>query len=108
MSWDVWLEAEVDGTAVTLIDSVNYTHNCNRMIREAGFAEWPKGLDGMNCLTFIQKLDAALVAMIGDRPKFRAMDPDNGWGDFDSLFRVLNEISASFSPFPSGTVRCSH
>ena len=107
MSWDVWLETEVDGHAVELVDSINYTHNCNGMIRDAGFAEWPYELGGMTSAEFCAKLNDTLHTLRANRAKYEAMNPENGWGSYDSLLPVLTEILDKFSRFPSGEVKVS-
>lgn len=109
MSWDIWLTTEVDGRTVTIEDAgdFNYTHNCNRMIRHAGFEEWPYQLDGMPAGDFCKRLDAVLVAFREDPDRYREMNPENGWGDFDSLHLLLTEVLDSFDPFPSARVGCS-
>ena len=107
MSWDIWLAVEVDGKDVEVVPSVNYTHNCNPMIRAAGFEEWPYDLDGMLCREFCRRLDATLRELRADPKTFRFMNPVNGWGDYDSLVRVLGEVLDSFDRYPSATVRVS-
>ena len=107
MSWDIWLAVEVDGKDVEVVPSVNYTHNCNPMIRSAGFEEWPYKLDGMHCGDFCRRLDVTLQRLKADPGWFRTMNPPNGWGDYDSLVRVLGELLDAFDRYPSATVRVS-
>lgn len=107
MSWDVWLATEVDGHEVEITPSFNYTHNCNPMIRLAGFEQWPYELNGMACRQFCSKLADALHEMRRTPDRYRAMDPENGWGDFDSLRTQLTKIHDTFDRYPSATVRCS-
>ena len=101
MSWD----ADFDG------HSWNYTHNTNRMIAAAlkdhagadvppcggslgdiiGPAWWYKlqGLDadeGRNYLSLI------IESLESDPMKYRAMNPENGWGSYDSLLETLREM----------------
>ena len=107
MSWDIWLAVEVDGKDVEVVPSVNYTHNCNGMIRAAGFDRWPYELDGMHCGDFCRRLETTLGRLRADPGWFRTMNPPNGWGDYDSLVQVLSELLDSFDRFPSATVRVS-
>ena len=107
MSWDIWLSVEVDGKDVEIVPSVNYTHNTNSMIRAAGFEEWPYRIDGMGCREFCKRLDATLEELRSDPTSFRFMNPGNGWGDYDSLVRVLSEVLDAFDSYPSATVRVS-
>lgn len=107
MSWDIWLATELDGHEVEVCESTNYTHNTNAMIREAGFTEFPYGVDGWTADRFTSCLFAAIEAMRSDRPKFRAMNPANGWGDADHLIEVLTTMADKFDRFPSAIVRVS-
>lgn len=89
----------------------NYTHNTNRMIAQAledceveqvpecggslgkaiGPAWWYR-LDGATGPDGAKYLDA-IVSSLESRPeKYRAMNPDNGWGSYDSLLGVLREM----------------
>lgn len=106
MSWDVELEAVIDGHPVTLVESVNYTHNCNGMIRDAGFAEWPYEIDGMLSDVFTRKLGSAIYNLKADPRRYQAMNPENGWGSYETLLPVLERILVEFDRFPSGRVRC--
>ena len=107
MSWDIWIAVEVDGTEVEVVQSVNYTNNCNPMIHAAGFADFPYEVNGMGCEEFCSRLDSTLRTLRSDPKSFRFMNPENGWGDYDSLVRVLSEVLDSFDRFPSATVRVS-
>lgn len=106
MSWDVWLEGEFDGQTIDLVESVNYTHNCNGMIRDNGMPEWPYSLDGMPSDEFCTKLKDTIASMMGNLAELREQNPENGWGDVDSLLSVLIDIYTKFTRFPSGIVRC--
>lgn len=106
MSWDFSLEVEVDGIAVWITDDINYTHNCNPMIRAAGFEAWPH-VYGWRAGSVGLILGHTLSKMRADPAKFRAMNPANGWGDYDGLLQVLDRIHADCETFPSATVRVS-
>lgn len=104
MSWD----ADFDGR------SWNYTHNTNRMIAAAYEAATGEGTangsgvlgpvigpawwDRLNGLT--GREGAALLALItdaleADPERYRAMNPENGWGSYDSLLSILREMQAA-------------
>jgi hypothetical protein len=116
MSWDATLvddRGHVEG-------DWNYTHNCNDMIAAAmaaagqptvpmcggplgpaiGPAWWDRldqksGPEGAALLTtIIHQLEA-------DPAHYRAMNPDNGWGDYDSLLAVLREMRNSVPEWPT-------
>lgn len=107
MSWDFWLEKKVDGTVVTLTDWTNYTHNCNQMVRDAGLPEWPYEVDGWSARKLGRRLQSVLRALDADPGRFRAMNPPNGWGDYEGLLRVLYRVQSACAMFPSAKVRVS-
>jgi len=103
MSWD----ASFDGR------DWNYTHNINQMIAAAYKAAtgddtdqaegplgpvigpaWWKRLDGMNGMEGGRYLGKILAALCADPDKYRAMNPGNRWGDYDSLVEVLRDMCA--------------
>lgn len=96
----------------------NYTHNTNGMIEEAleragktdslaktGEPWWSNDSGGMGKRAWWDLLDARsasdgsdllwdiLSQLRLDPAHFRAMNPGNGWGDYDSLVNVLLEMS---------------
>jgi hypothetical protein len=91
----------------------NYTHNCNGMIRAAlevdGFdvedhwlvgPSWWKHLDGRNGAEGGAFLDRIIRNLEADPARFRAMNPPNGWGDYDSLAKVLTEMRNAVPEWP--------
>lgn len=91
--------------------SWNYTHNTNAMIAEAvrvtigagtpqatgplgpviGPAWW-KRLDGVSGHLGAAYLASVIEGLESDPERFRAMDPPNGWGSYDTLLEVLREM----------------
>lgn len=90
----------------------NYTHNTNRMVNAAAEAA---GLD-LDGKTWFDHLKgrtiyetrpflAAIVAELAAHPdKYRAMNPENGWGSYDSLLPVLWEMRDVRPPPPVSLV----
>jgi len=105
VSWDIKMTTIVDGKKVYFGPDYNYTHNTNEMIRQAGFPEFPE-VDGMSVGEFVAKLDIVLTAFAADPGGYRAMDPPNGWGSYDSLSEVLTEMVEAYRPYPSATIQC--
>lgn len=89
MSWDAYLECDCCGHSV--ITEQNYTHNTNGMINEAlGAGEhWLDRLHGASREDGVALLDAIIEGLEADPERFRAMNPPNGWGSYDSLLRIL-------------------
>lgn len=102
MSWD----ADFDG------GSWNYTHNTNAMIAAALEAvtgaktpeledhplakvigpTWYKRLDGLNGREGADLLAAIITGLEADPDRYRAMNPENGWGSYDGVLTVLKEM----------------
>src|ERR1051326_392138 len=103
MSYSLWVEMDAGGSEPMTAGSWNYTSNCALMWREAGadLAEFD-GRKAKDCLTFV--IDA--VAELKANPKkYRAMDPPNGWGSYDSLLPAIVELGELFVQYPEATVR---
>jgi hypothetical protein len=102
VSWD----ASFDGSAW------NYTHNTNGMIAGAYSAvtgepvpwpldhplarvigpPWYHRLDGMTGREGSVYLGQIITGLEVDPARFRAMDPPNGWGGYDSVLEVLRAM----------------
>jgi hypothetical protein len=84
----------------------NYTSNCAPMWRKAGadLAEF----DGKPAGECAPILAAAITAMENDPDTYRAMNPENGWGDYDSLMRALRRLLEGFRSEPHMRVRVWH
>jgi hypothetical protein len=103
MSWDATATVthEVDGDESTFeVLAVNYTHNCNRMIREAGWPEfWPR--ESLGSDEVAAKLGMVIDTMSAQRRRFEAMNPENKWGSYESLLAVLHEMRRAALQWPS-------
>lgn len=94
MSWDADLLLGQEDDAGSL-GGWNYTANTNGMIHAAldyPDVHWCDRLHGMNGAEGAAFLTAIVAALESDPTRFRKMNPPNGWGDFDSLVRVLSEM----------------
>lgn len=95
MSWDADLFQEFGPS----LGDWNYTHNTSPMIyvvlRESGNevdGTWWNTLDGMDAPTSAKYLGLIIDGLVKDPARFRAMNPKNGWGDYDSLIQILKEM----------------
>jgi hypothetical protein len=125
MSWDASLHCDCCGHAVV---DWNYTHNTNRMIAVAresiGHADahelgsthpimkaigppWFDVLHGMNGADGSRYLSDIITALEADPDRYRAMDPENKWGSYDSLVPVLREMRDYSADKTQMTWRCS-
>lgn len=94
--------------------SWNYTHNCNPMINAAmdaagierisddrGPVTWLWHIAGMSGPDGAAILHAVIGQFEADPDWFRAMDPENGWGSYDTLLPVLREMRAAVPEWPT-------
>jgi hypothetical protein len=103
MSYDLALYADLGGPEpVSLRLNWNYTSNGAEMWCAAGanLAEFA-GKTAGECLP---ALTAAVATMRAEPERFRAMDPPNGWGSYDTLLPALDELVAAFTEAPMARV----
>lgn len=103
MSYDVWLEIDTGGAEPAALTDWNYTSNCGPMWRAAGanLSEF-HGKVASECLPLLQM---ALALMRREPARFEAMNPDNGWGSYDTLLPALDKLAAQFAAHPKATVK---
>jgi hypothetical protein len=108
MSYDVYLDGDFDcPTCGQRTEDAparwNYTTNCAPMWRKAG-AEL-RDFSGKKASDCAPILAAALHVMRRSPDEFRAMNPDNGWGSYDTLVPALESLLRSMWRWPNATVR---
>lgn len=97
--------------AEAVLADFNFTHNTNGMIAAAyeavtgetteqcdgplgkaiGAAWWDR-LDGLSTDAGDAYLGQIIAGLVTDPVRFRAMNPENGWGSYDSLLKVLIDM----------------
>lgn len=83
----------------------NYTHNTSRMIYDVlGGREgpWYATLDGASGEEGGVYLNRIITGLEAEPEKFRAMNPENKWGSYDTLLPVLREMRAMSTEWPAG------
>lgn len=108
MSYDIYLEVGAGGPEPVEAFWVNYTSNCAPMWRKAmpqtdGLA----GLHGLSAENAAQEIEAGLAAMDADRAAYEALNPDNGWGDFEGQREMLVKLLAACRAYPKAVVAVS-
>lgn len=106
MSLDVYLEA----VRVTTIYERNITHNLNSMAEEAGIYKhlWrPEEIGITEAKQLIDPLRAGLKRLTDDPERFKKLNPENGWGDYDGLVDFVTEYLAACEKNPDAEVRVS-
>ena len=105
MSYDVSLYIDT-GNAEVEVGWWNYTTNCAPMWRHAGadLADMKNKTAGE-----VAPIIAAAVQRMRDDPDtYRAMNPPNGWGDYDSCLKFLAEVAEACATHHKATVHVSH
>jgi hypothetical protein len=117
MSWDAYL---VDDRGHDE-GSWNYTHNCNGMANlaldaaykqaasvfdevfcpEPGRLSWWKRLDGLEGPAGAELLNRIITNMESDPERYRALNPPNNWGDYDSFLKVLRDMRDAVPEWPT-------
>lgn len=108
MSWDAWLTDDRGHSE----GDWNYTHNCNGMANAVLYADydttqttwnevfhadpnrpsWWRVLNGMSGLDGAMFLTNIIKGLEAEPERFRAMNPDNGWGNYDDFLRLLTQM----------------
>jgi hypothetical protein len=82
----------------------NYTYNVQPMTAAAGLHSLTR-LDGMKARDAAGVLDSVLRNFDGDPETYRALNPKNGWGDFDGFRLRLGDLYAHLLKVPDAVVR---
>ena len=86
MSWDVYLHCPDCGNASF---DVNYTSNVWPMLQVVDFPLRELGEAEHKASVIIKILGPSLKKLRADPEKYRAMNPGNGFGDYDSMIEIL-------------------
>lgn len=109
MSWDIYLKTDVCGHCgrATYIDNhdFNYTSNMWPMLQKAGF-DWDD-INGKTAAEALPLLRAVIGKMNDDPVGYRALNPANGWGDYDSFIRWLDKLADRFREYPQAVIDIS-
>lgn len=90
--------------------SANITHNLGRMADAAGIYDccWRPDEHGMTKASqLIEPLQTGIAALRADPAKFKAFNPDNGWGSYEGLLEFAEEYLAACIEYPDADVRAS-
>ncbi len=108
MSYTVYLEVDLGGPEPSCVEHehLNYTYNVSPMFREALGGEGLNDLHGIEAGVAAQRLGHAIgqMAYPGNREKYEAMNPPNGWGDHQGAIRFLQRLRAICEAHPKARV----
>ena len=96
-----------DGLGGTVFE-YNVTHNLNTMAREAGIYKhlWrPEEVGATVAVDLIAPLLNGLDALKCDRERFKKLNPENGWGDYEGLVEFVEKYLEACKKYPDATIR---
>lgn len=116
MSYDFWMEGEGAPDEISYptedgryVGCGNYTSNVSPMWHKAlESAGWPGGLaqfDGKSGCHAGPPLEWAVEHMKADPDAYRAMNPENGWGNYEGAMHYLATIAEFCRRYPKATLR---
>lgn len=106
MSLDVYLTAN---HPTTVYDG-NITHNLTAMADAAGIYQhlWrPEELGITKAYDLIEPLQAGLERLRADPKTFKALNPPNGWGNYDGLVQFVSDYLAACIANPDADIEVS-
>lgn len=106
MSLDVYLTAMVPAQMATVFN-YNITHNMGRMAKEAGiyYHLWrPEEINIKTAAQLIEPLEVGLKKLLDDPEHFKKFNPENGWGDYESLVSFVEEYLKACREYPDATI----
>jgi hypothetical protein len=106
MSLDVYL---MEMKPVSIFES-NITHNLIKMADAVGIYRhlWrPDEIDVTKAAQLIEPLQTGLAKLLKDPEKYKALNPENGWGTYDGLVRFVAEYLEACEKNPYADVKVS-
>lgn len=103
MSLDVLLSAMVKSN----VFSGNITHNLGNMADAAGIYEalWhPERIDIKTASQLIDPLKAGLDLLKSDPEKYKKLNPENGWGNYEGLVDFVERYLAACLEYPDAEI----
>lgn len=80
----------------------NHTSNTSRMWGHAGC--WLGDLDGQRAGDWVDCLEAAVQNMRANPDTYRAMNPENGWGSYESALDYMQRVLDACRAYPDARV----
>ncbi len=82
----------------------NYTYNVQPMTAKAGLHSL-HDLDGLTAYAAASKIAGVILRMEAVPDEYRALEPANGWGDYDGFLGRLRDLHEHLLAYPGTTVR---
>lgn len=104
MSLDFYLNWTPPEPQPERVFSTNYTHNVTPMWREAGVYEALYKSEGKKAAEIITALERGIADMEARPEVYRVMNPENGWGSYDTALIWLRKVLAACRVHPDTVV----
>lgn len=107
MSYDFHMEIDTGGHEPTELPNLdeNYTYNVSPMFREAFGGDGINQLDSTTGAECAELLRHAILKMSSDRARYEAMNPPNGWGNYEGALDLLVRLLRWCVKHPKATMR---
>ncbi len=105
MSYDVSLYMDTGAGNSAECGWWNMTSNVAPMWRRAG-ADLSE-FDGKNAFACVGTLNQAIQTMATRPTEYEALNPENGWGDYEGCLKFLQAVRDACERHPLATVRVS-
>lgn len=105
MSWDITLE-ERKMVDVEVADIGNYTWNVSKMYVEA-IGHSLSYFDGKKAFESVDLLAKGFCEMRDHPDKYKAMNPENGWGNYEGALKYLKSLLNACVENPDATINVS-
>lgn len=104
MSYEISLEIETGNGHLYTVYEDNYTKNVSNMFRAAIEDIGLKRFHGMGAEFAILLINKAILKMQSDPERYKKMNPENGWGDYEGALKVLQNLHAACVQHPLCTI----
>ena len=104
MSFSIWMEIDTGGRDPAVVaEDMGYTYNISPMLRAAGIHT--RDMNEKTGEELSPLLDLAISRMQLDPEKYEAMNPENGWGDYEGAVNCLRKILSACVRHPRARIR---
>lgn len=104
MGWSFNIDIDAGGShPINYDQNINYTHNTTKMLFDVGIDIYK--IDGKPASEVRSIFAIGLKKLEADPSKYKAMNPDNGWGSYSGLLEVMQKVIDSCDEAPKGIAR---
>jgi len=104
------LDVNLFAVRTTSVFEYNITHNLNTMAEEAGIYKelWrPEELQITKAEQLIKPLTDGLALLIAEPERFKKLNPENGWGDYEGLVTFVSKYLEACNDYPDAEIEAS-